>query len=105
MAHTDRDDARWWWHDHFKWNKGDTKHEARNWYMGWGCWCETLPDAHKWIAPYRYERDIPSYWKKDQRKAERGKLRQQVQKARNGRIEWDDMPSGEGKMYRRPYYW
>lgn len=94
MAHTDRDDARWFWKDHF-----DNHCTAFN-LNGAPCICETSAWAYKWIAPYRYETGVPSWWHRDQRRQERTKLRQQLQY-----VDWDNLPTGEGKTYRRPYYW
>ena len=104
MSRTDRDMDRWFWHDHFKWNRGASKHGGYTWSAG--CECDRLPGRRMWGSPYKSpEYGVPSWWKRDQRKQERTKLRQQVQRARNGHVDWDDMPSGEGRMYRRPYYW
>lgn len=101
MAHTDRDDARWFWNDHFKWDfRTHSSKHLRTWgneHYGAACWCDEMPEARKWVHPYRYESGVPSSWNRSQRKAERNKLRQQVQKARNGRIDWDDMPFRRGQ--------
>lgn len=103
MAHTDRDDDRWFWHDHFRF---DIHTRTSKHLFVWGnCWCSDLSAARKWVHPYRYEAGKPSDWNRDQRKAERSKLREELQQARNGRIDWDDLPSGGGKRYHRPYYW
>lgn len=102
MAHTDRDDDRWFWHDHFKWDMHTrtSKHD-----FGKSCWCRDVSAARKWVRPYRYEAGKPSSWNRSQRKAERSKLRGQMQEARTGHADWDDLPAGAGKVYRRPYYW
>jgi hypothetical protein len=95
VAHTDRDSLRIYWRDH--WRSDD----CSGYWSGYGCaTCKHVPAHWRW-----WDWPPPSSWNREQRKAERNKLRQQVQKARNGRTDWDDMPSGEGKMYRRPYYW
>lgn len=105
MARTDRDHPsrkRFWdWHEK---HCGCGCHNAVARYCYWNCSClKADPNAPRggevWVGP------IPSWWYRDQRRAERTKLRQQMREARNGRIDYDDLPSGEGKMYRRPYYW
>lgn len=100
MAHTDRDDARWFWHDHFQWNQGNPKcADSRR--MTDVCWCKRMPGARQWINPYRYETGVPSEWHRDQRKSERGRARTLMQRARSGHVDWDDLVIA----YRRPYYW
>ena len=100
MAHTDRDYLHWFWHDHFQWNKGNPKcADSRR--MSNVCWCKRLPEAREWVHPYRYEKGAPSEWHREQRRAERGAARSQMNRARAGHIDWDDLVIA----YRRPYYW
>jgi hypothetical protein len=98
LSHTDRDDARYFWKNHFR-----TEHH----YLCYGvgakpCWCDTPHDEVKWTNPYRWEAGIPSWWKKDQRRAERAKTRNVMQRGRAGHLDWDD-EAWVG--YRRPWYW
>lgn len=97
MAHTDKHDEQWFWHNHHWYKCPDHRRYGQ-------------PPAHCDICATeprrRYYVSTASYaaWCKQERKAERGKLRHQLTKARNGRTDWDDLPCGEGKIYRRPYY-
>ena len=101
MAHTDRDDARWFWKDHFRYDSGARKH-CRKWDgVGSVCWCDTLPEAREWVHPYRYEFGLPSWWNRDCRREERGQARNKMNRARAGHIDWDELVID----YRRPYYW
>lgn len=98
MAHTDRDQKRYTYKHH---NEVCTKWVATGrWVARAGsCECDTWWD---WSMRYM---PVPAWWRRDQRQAERSKLRQQVQRARAGHVDWDDLPTGEGRPYRRPYYW
>ena len=104
MAHTDRDDARWFWKDHFRY-RGLTAPACCHWAAhgteGTTCWCETLSEARKWVHPYRYESGLPSWWHREERRAERARARNRMQRMRAGHIDPDEMTID----YRRPYYW
>lgn len=100
MAHTDRDDARWFWKDHFRWVDGGNKHSGYQWGEG-RCDCRSLPDSRAWINPYRHEQGIPSYYHKDCRRTERGKARNLMARAKAGHLDWDELVIS----YRRPYFW
>lgn len=102
MAHTDRDHPRvrrfWDWHDN---TCGCGCHEAER-----GdrlCRCvmtdPLCPRGERCIGP------IASDWNRDQRRIERTILREQLRKVRNGRLDVDDLPAGDQKLYHRPYYW
>lgn len=54
-----------------------------------------------WLHPYRYEKGVPSRYHKDSRRDERAEARNQMNRARNGHVDWDDLTI----RYRRPYYW
>jgi hypothetical protein len=106
MAHTDKDDARWFWKDHFHWVRGDNgPHNKHSGYsLGEGkCWCEDMSADRAWTHPYQYEAGIPSWWKKEQRKLQRARRRTMMQRIRCGALDWDDAPIDD--VYRRPYYW
>lgn len=101
MAHTDRDDNRWFWQDHFRPSSGrctDSHHQRG---LGGTCWCNRRPSHWKWAHPYRYDFCVPSVWKRQQRKAERANARNQMDHARTGHTDWDDLAIA----YRRPYFW
>jgi hypothetical protein len=101
MAHTDRDDARWFWKDHFAWRKGNTKHcdPCRG---EQSCWCEhDGSESFPWRRRYSERWGRASWWNRDCRREERNIARTQLQKARTGKIEWDNLTIS----YRRPYYW
>lgn len=105
MAHTDRDDDQWFWKDH--WDGEKCVRHQRVMVDGWSfrrtqhCWCEKRPDAHMRLHPYREEWGLPAWWNKDCRREERAKARDQMNKARNGHIDWDDLTIN----YRRPWYY
>jgi hypothetical protein len=98
MARTDRDQTQWFWKNH--WANDCTR---RNRWGTWGvithCWCERVRNC--WTQPYRYEKGIPSYYHKDQRRTERAGARHMMNQARTGHIDWDELVI----QYRRPYYW
>ena len=99
MAHTDRDDARWFWKDHFRW-RGNVCN-CHRWELGETCWCETMPGAYRWVHPYRYESGVPSAWHRDERRAERANARNRMNRMRAGHIDPDELVID----YRRGYYW
>lgn len=108
MAHTDRDDARWFWKDHFDWRRQFPNCEdaaGHIWEGRTNCWCHALPNHHAWANPYRYEYGVPSAWHKDQRRVERTRLRDELRRIRKGQLDWDEVPVSDGRRYRRPYYW
>ena len=49
--------------------------------------------------------DVPSWFNKEQRKAERAKLRREFQQIRSGRLDEDTLPVYRGRAYKRAYYW
>ncbi len=98
MARTDRDQTQWFWKNHWvnectrmRWQDRSYGHHL--------CWCEQVRNC--WTQPYRYEKGIPSYYHKDERRGERAAARNVMNQARNGHISWDDLVI----QYRRPYYW
>lgn len=104
MAHTDRDDTRHFWKRHYGrgFRDGDcTLRTIRvsGWSLRGWCWCDTVHNG--WTQPYKYEQGKPSWWNKDCRREERAKARNQMNKARNGHTDWDDLTIN----YRRPWYW
>lgn len=94
MAHTDRDIERVYWRDHW------LECEALDRRRGTCRVCLHLPPQYR-----LYDWPEPSWWNRMERKTERAKERNQIQRARAGRLDWDDLPSGAGRIYRRPYYW
>lgn len=110
MAHTDRDRDRWMRYHHENLPCPLNDREVLPFVRGrlpvHAIHCEICDRLWTGKNRIRYYISTAGYpaWAKQQRKIERGKLRNQIQMARNGRIDWDDLPSGEGKLYRRPYY-
>lgn len=110
MAHTDRDDERWMRENHENlpcpYDNRDVLPFVRGRLPVHAIHCEVC--ERLWYGRNRRRFSIStaaySAWSKEQRRVERGKLRNQIIKARNGHIDWDDLPSGEGKLYRRPYF-
>jgi len=96
MAHTDRDDDRWFWREHHR-NICPNAYRTRRWGAPpLACEaCNAEPVHQPWWANKGKE-----HWNRSQRKAERTKLRQQLRQARD----WDNIPAGTSKIYRRPYW-
>ena len=99
MAHTDRDDERWYRHNHGTYDECD--------YRPGRCWsparlrppqsCDVCDRI--WMPPRRYRyvgTEGKNEWNKDQRRAERGKVKQAMRECRD----WDDLSI----KYHRPYW-
>ena len=103
MAHTDRDDTKWFWKDHFRRPMRGGPRKCGLWSASFRvrghCWCDHVHNG--FTEPYKFEQGIPSYLHKDERRAERAHARNLMNKARNGHIDWDDLTVS----YRRPWYW
>lgn len=102
MAHTDRDDERW-----YRYNHGTYDECA---YRPGRCWspvrlrppqsCDICDRI--WMPPRHYYTGTKgkNVWNRDQRKAERGHAKGLMQRARNGHVDWDNLSIA----YRRPYW-
>lgn len=56
---------------------------------------DPFPRGERIVGP------VPSWWNKEQRQAERNRLKTQLREVRD----WDEIPTGDGRQYRRPWYW
>ena len=100
MSKTHRDAARHFFGQHFAHPGGSHWDRPR----GASCRVCGTEEARTWARPYRFEKGIPSGWKTEQRRVERAKSRDLVNRARSGNLDWDAVPVGAAKTYRRPYY-
>lgn len=91
MAHTDRDNDRVARRMHSK-----VCPNFYRWRLTERCdVCRTTPQDRPW---WGFE---PAWWHDECRRSERAHSRNQLQMARNGKIDWDDLTIS----YSRPYYW
>ena len=104
MSRTDRDDLRRFWNTHFDFGASNSHWSNRAPWEDCAV-CASRPEAWRWARPYRHEDDVPTPWKRSQRREERGRAATLMRRARSGHLDWDDFPAGTAKIYRRPYYW
>lgn len=113
MSKTFRDNTRWRWHNHFKTRGVNPSDEPRHvfdrssWRGQSECWCHRTREQRDvaWISPYASESGVPSWWNRIERRAERAHYRDLDTRARSGHLDWDDIPAGTSRSYRRPWYW
>lgn len=105
MAHTDKDhpSAR----DFPRWHEARCPcgcHLPPTWrHCGWNCRCMKADPSYR-LDGFRIG-SKPSSWNRNERRAERALLRHQIQRARAGHADWDDLPTGTGRVYGRDHYW
>ena len=101
MAHTDRDDERWFRKHHRRsdecawyWSLRMRYREPRS--------CDTcLACPPPWGGMGPLSDSGGSVWHRDCRRHERARARNLMQRARSGYIAWDDLTIS----YKRPYFW
>lgn len=92
MAHTDRDDDRWYWREHHRNDCVNSWRTRRYGEPERRCEvCNAEPTQQPW-----WHNNGKQHWNRQQRQAERGKARQALREARD----YDDLVID----YRRPYW-